>query len=484
MKPQRVIRGYWNLSYTSVLAGLLAIFCIVPSTAASPLQKGSVVAQQMSKYFESLTSRISPAVVEVLVSGYGTEDEENTRPDAPISRQSSLGSGVIVDPNGYIVTNYHVIKGAQRVNVVITPAVGSQSQAPAALHVRARTLPAKIVGFNKTADLAVLKVDATGLPTIPFAKYAQLQQGQLVLAVGSPEGMQNSVTLGLVSSVLRQVDPESPMVYIQTDAAINPGNSGGALVDVDGNLVGLNVSILTKSGGSEGIGFAIPSAIVRFVYQQIRQYGYVRSGDIGADVQTITPALASALALPSDNGVIVSDVAPDGPAAHAGLRPYDRIQTLDGTPIDSVPTFVMGVYLRKSGDRVRLGVLRGNKKLSLVVPVVERKWNPASLLDLADPGKDFVPQLGIIGVDLTPKVADLLSEQRKVSGVIIAATTTNHRADDIGLQYGDIIHALNTGPVVNIQDLRAALKRLKPGDPAALQIERDGRMAFLTFEIE
>ncbi|MGH8233987.1 MAG: trypsin-like peptidase domain-containing protein [Rhodanobacteraceae bacterium] len=484
MKRQLATAGHRNVAFACVLTGFMAAFCAVPATAASSSGHDSAVARQMSDAFESLASRISPAVVEVLVSGYDTEDEENQNPDAPIGRQSSLGSGVIVDPNGYIVTNYHVIKGAQRVNVVITPAIGTQSQAPAALRVRARTLPAKIVGYNRTADLAVLKVDATGLPTVPFAKYAQLQQGQLVLAVGSPEGMQNSVTMGLVSAVLRQIDPESPMVYIQTDAAINPGNSGGALVDVDGNLVGLNVSILTKSGGSEGIGFAIPSAIVRFVYQQIRQYGYVRSGDIGADVQTITPALASALALPSDTGVIVSDVAPEGPAARAGLRPYDRIQTLDGTPIDSVSTFVMSIYLRKSGDRVDLEVLRGNKKMSLTVPVVERKRNPASLLDLANPDKDLVAQLGIVGIDLTPRVADLLSEQRTDSGVVVAATTTSHRAEDIGLQYGDIIHSLNTDPVGTVTDLRAALKRCTPGNPAALRIERDGRMTFLTFEIE
>jgi serine protease Do len=480
MTPRRATAGHSQ----TLLAGLLAIFCAVPAIAAVPPDHDSALARQMSNAFESLASRISPAVVEVLVSGYDTEDEEDRSPGAPIGRQSSLGSGVIVDPSGYIVTNYHVVKGAQRVNVVITPPAGAQSQAFAALRVRARTLPAKIVGFSRAADLAVLKVDATGLPTVPFARYARLRQGQLVFAVGSPEGMQNSITMGLVSAVLRQIDPESPMVYIQTDAAINPGNSGGALVDVDGNLVGLNVSILTKSGGSEGIGFAIPGAIVEFVYRQIRQYGYVRSGDIGADVQTITPALASALALPSDTGVIVSDVVPGGPAAHAGLQPYDRIQTLDGTPVDSVPTFVMNIYLRKSGDSVDLGILRGGRKMSLTVPVVERAQGPASILDLADPGKDMVAQLGIVGIDLTPKLANLMAEQRTDSGVVVAATTASARADEIGLQYGDIIHSFDTFPVTDVDDLRAALKRSTPGDPAVLQIERDGRMTFLTFEIE
>src|SRR6185312_1392644 len=255
--------------------------------------------------------------------------------------------------------------------------------------------------------------------------------GQLVLALGSPIGLQNSVSLGLVSSVLRQDDPESPMVYIQTDAAINPGNSGGALVDVDGNLVGINSSILTKSGGNEGIGFAIPSGIVQFVYDQIRQYGYVRNGYIGATVQAITPELAAALALPetSLHGVIVSDVFPDSPAAGAGLQPYDRIVSIDGADVDSVPAFAMNIYLRGNGDRVRLGVARGNKTLSIVVPVKEVKPGPSGLADLADPGKNLIPQLGIVGVDLSHDVADFVGQPRIDSGVVIAATTTDQRAD-------------------------------------------------------
>jgi serine protease Do len=343
-----------------------------------------------------------------------------------------------------------------------------------------------VVGYSEQADLAVLKVDATGLPTIAFAKYTQLRQGQVVLALGSPIGLRNSVSLGLVSSVLRQDDPESPMVYIQTDAAINPGNSGGALVDVDGNLVGINTSILSQSGGNEGIGFAIPSGVVRFVYDQIRQYGYVRNGYIGATVQAITPELAAALALPaaSLHGVIVADVAPDSPAAAAGLQPYDRIVSIDGADVDSVPAFTMNIYLRGNGDQVRLGVARDDKTLSIVVPVKEVKPGPAGLADLADPGTNLVPELGIVGVDLTQDVADFVAQPRIDSGVVVAATTTDQRADDIGLEFGDIIHAVDAKPVANMDDLQAVLRSLKPGDPAVLQVERDGRLRLLTFAID
>lgn len=465
-----------------LVRAIVVVVCTLPAAAlAAPAASGPLHA--MSQAFESLTSRTSPAVVEILVRGYGPDDPESAAPDAPIGPVGSQGSGVIVDPNGYIITNYHVISGEQEVKVVITPTQGREAQAPAALRQHSRILPAKVIGFSKRADLAVLKVDATGLPTIAFAKYRQLRQGQVVLALGSPIGLQNSVSLGLVSSVLRQDDPESPMVYIQTDAAINPGNSGGALVDVDGNLVGINSSILTQSGGNEGIGFAIPSGIVQFVYEQIRQYGYVRNGYIGATVQSITPELAAALALPerSVHGVIVADVTPGSPAANAGLQPYDRIVSIDGSEVDSVPAFAMNIYLRGKGDRVRLGVARGATNLTLTVPVKEVGPIPTSLADLANPATDMVPALGIVGINLSVDVEGLIAPPRIDSGVVVTSTLIGQRAETIGLQPGDIIHALNAKPIDGMASLRSALHKLQPGDPAVLQFERDSRLRLMTF---
>jgi serine protease Do len=421
----------------------------------------------MSQSFESLVERVSPAVVEIFVSGYGADESEHGKTSSAISRQKSLGSGVIVDPDGYIVTNYHVVEGAQRVNVLITPRPDSESQVNAALRPQLRALPAKVLGFSKSADLAVLKVDATGLPTVPFARYTAVRQGELVLAIGNPEGLQNTVTMGLVSSVMRQVDPDSPMVYIQTDAAINPGNSGGALVDMEGNLVGINSSIFTQSGGSEGLGFAIPSGIVRFVYQQIRQYGRVRRPGMGIDVQSVTASLAEALRLPTESGVIVADVVPGGPAASAGLKISDLIESIDGAPVANASSFAMDMYLLQIGEPAHLGIVRDGKKLTLDVPVTEENPGVEQIADLIDPEKDLISPLGVFGIPLTAQVAALIPEPRINSGVVVAGTTSNDRSGDIGLQVGDIIHQVNAASVNSVDALRGRLRSQArgPGRP-------------------
>lgn len=463
------------------------MFCFLAATVAAA-QPAPDPLRQMSRSFEALVARVSPTIVEVFVSGYGPADAEDdagsSSSSSPIGRQRSLGSGVIVDANGYILTNYHVVEGAERVSVLVTPRGNSGSQVTAALHPEPTALPAKILGFSKSADLAVLKVDATGLPTVPFASYTHVRQGELVLAFGNPEGLHNTVTMGLVSSVLRQVDPESPMVYIQTDAAINPGNSGGALVNMEGELVGINSSIFTKSGGSEGLGFAIPSGIARFVYQQIRQYGRVRRPGIGIKVQSITASLAQALQLPARTGVIVSDVLPGSPAEGAGLKISDLIESVNGAPIMNAPSFVMSTYLLRIGGSARLGLLRDGKPLTLSVAVVEENPGVERIADLVDPEKDLVSQLGIFGIGLSARVAELIPEPRIGSGVVVAGTTEDHRADDVGLAVGDIVHAVNGKPVSSIGGLRSAVAAVKPGDPVALQIERDGRLMFLTFEAD
>ena len=438
----------------------------------------------MSKSFENLVRRVSPAVVEVLVTGYGTGEEDDQQPSSGVGRERSLGSGVIVDPDGYIITNFHVVKGADRVRVVLTPTVGDESQPIAMLKSKGRILNAQIVGVSKVIDLAVLKVEATGLPTLPLGRYDQIHKGQVVLAFGSPEGLENSVTFGLVSSVLRQPDPDDSMVYIQTDAAINPGNSGGPLVDVDGNVLGIDTFIYSKSGGNEGIGFAIPSGIVRYAYEEIRRFGRVRRRTIGADLQSLTPDLITGLGLSETQGVIVSDVDPGGPAETAGLHVQDLIVAIDGMPVDSVPIFVLSLYLRTSGDHVSLEVMRGPQKLTLHVPVIEPTHDLSRLADLSDPRKDLIARLGIVGATITPDVAELLGGLRIRRGVIVTATVANRLAVDSGLQEGDVIHSFNRTQIKSVDDLRSAFSHLQPGDPAVLQIERNGKLTYLTFEME
>ncbi len=452
-----------------------------------PAKAGVDVIHDMSAAFESLVKRVSPAVVEVLVTGYGSGDEDEddkSGSPSPFGRERSLGSGVIIDPDGYIVTNFHVVKGADRVRVVLTPQAGEDGEAPAMLKSKGRILNARIVGASKTIDLAVLKVEATGLPTLPFAHYDRLHKGEVVLAFGSPEGLENSVTFGLVSSVLRQPDPDDPMVYIQTDAAINPGNSGGPLVDVEGEVVGIDTFIYTKSGGNEGIGFAIPSGIARYAYEQIRKYGRVRRRTIGADLQSLTPDLAGGLGLTETPGVVVADVDEGGPAAHAGLRVGDVIASIDGMPVDNVALFTLSLYLRTTGDKVALQIVRGTKRLEMTVPVLEPVHDLSRLSDLSNPATDLIPRLGIIGTTINREIEELVGPLRIASGVLVTATVANRLAVDSGLQEGDVIHAFNRVPIKNMDELRAEFGKLKPGDPAALQVERNGKLTFLTFEME
>src|SRR5262249_19117203 len=236
-------------------------------SAASPLRP-------LEAELEDITARGSPAVGQVLGTGYGAVDAGAPVLSAAVSRQLRLGSGVIVDPSGYIMTSAHVIKGAQRIQVVLTkPARGVDDPSPPLAE--ESVLPATVVGFTSHFDLALLKVEVTDLPTLPFADFWRVSQGQVVIAIGSPWGLDNSVTMGIISSTRRQAKPDSLVVSVQTDATINPGSSGGALVDLDGRLVGINTLILSEAGGSEGLGFAIPAPIVGLVYESLREKGRV-----------------------------------------------------------------------------------------------------------------------------------------------------------------------------------------------------------------
>src|SRR5262249_16831468 len=230
-----------------------------------------------------------------------------------------VGSGFVIDPEGYIVTNAHVVNGAQHVQVIVPPANADGSLATA-LSPRMTMVPARIVGITTEIDLAVLKVDDVKLPALPLATYTQVRQGETVFAFGSPGGLRNTLTHGLVSAVARQTDPDSPLIYVQTDAPINPGNSGGPLVNTRGEVVGVNTFILSQSGGNEGLGFAIPCATARTVFRQIKQYGQLRRQEVGMSIQTITPAMAAALGLAREYGLIVSDVWPRGPPGAGGLQ--------------------------------------------------------------------------------------------------------------------------------------------------------------------
>jgi serine protease Do len=422
-------------------------------------------------------------VVQILVTGFGPVEGSRGDTSLVLGKQQSIGSGVIIDPDGYIVTNAHVLRGAHRVQVNIPAAAIDETPDGSLISGRGHTMEARIVGSDTDIDLALLKIEARGLPALPLGDYNRLRQGEVVFAFGSPEGLQDSVTMGVVSAAARQPDADSPMVYVQTDAPINPGSSGGPLVNVDGELVGINTFILTEGGGNEGLGFAIPSAIVGFAYPQLRRYGHVHRGETGIAVQAITPGLAAGLKLPSDWGVIVSDVAPGSPADAAGLKVQDIITSIDGRPADNLPSVGTRLFMRRGGERIKLSVLRGTEKLSFDILVVELPHDVDRLADLADPNKSLVSKLGIVGVEIDPKLAATLPGLRVSSGVIVAARPADPSVDT-SLTAGDVIHAINGVEVDTMAALRSALDRLASNTSVVLQIERDGRLMFVSFELD
>jgi serine protease Do len=436
---------------------------------------------QFNDALEALAAKVSPAVVQILVTGYGPLHEESRSETALIVRQHAVGSGVIVDASGYIMTNAHVVEGAQRIRVAL-PLPGDSGR-PVPIGKR-RVLEARLVGVHKDTDLALLKVEGNDLPTLALMAQQRPRPGQLVFAIGSPEGLQGSVTMGVVSAVSRQPDPEKPITYIQTDAPINPGNSGGPLVDMNGSVVGINTFILSSGGGSEGLGFAIPARIVDFVYHSLRKYGHVHRVEIGAVAQEITPTLADGLKLAQHWGVVVADVKPEGPAEAAGLQVQDIVLTADDRRIETLPQLSSALYLHRLDQVLKLEVLRGEQKKILYVPALEHRDQMDQLFDAADPDKSLVPRLGILATDLTPDLRNLIGSLRISSGVVVLGRAADLITPDTGLQTGDLIHALNTKSITSMDALRAAVLALKTGDPVVLQVERSDGLTYLSFEME
>jgi serine protease Do len=432
---------------------------------------------------QALVQRVGPSVVQINVSGYALADAAgSSTADTLLERQRSTGSGVIVDPAGFIVTNFHVVSGARRVQVVLPPTGGTRTDS-SIVRPRGRMLDATIVGVDEETDLAVLRVNATGLSAATFGDSDVLRAGQIVCAFGSPLGLENSMTMGVVSAVGRQLAADDPMVYIQTDAPINPGNSGGALVDVQGRVVGINTLILSQGGGNEGLGFAAPSNIVRTVFEQIRRWGRVKRGTIGVATQTITPTLAAALKLPQDSGVILADVFPEEPGAAAGLRVGDIVLSLDGKPMENGRQFDVNLYRRAAGDIAVMEVQRDANRLRVEVAIAEREGDPTKFSDLVTPERNLVERLGILGLNLDATLAGAVGGVRGTGGVLVAARALNTGAE-YGLEVADVILAVNGTPVTSLADLRSTIGRLPANSPCALQVQREGQLLFLSFEIE
>jgi serine protease Do len=462
---------------------VFALSSVYASSAQSQAGSRSADLSRLSRSLESVVATISPAIVQIRATAYGPVSRGSSATGALLGTQRSTGSGVILSPDGYIVTNAHVVDGGRRFVVVIPRPVAAGVPARSALAPVSQEVPASLIGTDAETDLAVLKVEQTDLPFARLGDSDSLAPGQVVLAFGSPFGLASSVTMGVVSAVGRQLRDEDRMVYIQTDTPINPGNSGGPLVTTDGAVVGINTLIFTQSGGSVGVGFAAPGNIVRFVYDQIRTNRRVRRGEIGVFAQTITPAIAAALKLPRDWGVVLGDVYPNSPAARAGLRINDVILSLNGKPMENGRQFDVNLYRRPIGGSVDLEVGRGLQRTTIRVPVVERRDEEDRFRDLVTPEQNLIPRLGILGLDLTPELARGLPGLRSPHGVIVAVVASGD-GDESDLLPGDVIHGVNGSSVRTLSDLRGAVGQIAADSAAVLQVGRRGRLRFVTAVLE
>lgn len=468
-----------------------------PAPAAAALDDNNVSALlSLDHAMEALAARVTPAVVNVTVTSRRNEqanasgpadndgnDNDNNQnplqqffgPNGPFGRQfgqqfgpqfrmqpqqpqieHGLGSGVIISPDGYIITNNHVIDGATDIRVTLTDK---------------RILPAKLIGADPLTDLAVIKINADNLPSVPLGDSTQLHPGQTVLAFGNPLGFTFTVTRGIVSALNRAnpfaQDRRAPGEFIQTDAAINPGNSGGPLVNAHGQVVGINTFLVSENGGFSGMGFAIPTQIVKPTVDSLIKYGKVNHGYIGIGISDVTPDEAKFFNLNNASGAVVTQVEPNSPGAKAGLKVGDVITELDGKTVSDAGELQVQVGEKQPGTTLQLEALRDGKSINMPVTLEAMgKGEHGSDSAEASHGK---PRWGLGLGDLTPDLRQQLQAGDDVHGAVIEQVTPGSPADNAGLQQGEVITEVNRQPVHSAADVQKALSSVaKDGDALVL----------------
>ncbi|HZA37822.1 MAG TPA: Do family serine endopeptidase [Candidatus Baltobacteraceae bacterium] len=385
-----------------------------------------------------------------------------------------LGSGVIVSADGYILTANHVVAKADEIMV--------------GLGAELRRYKANKVGTDPGTDLALLKIDEKNLPAITFADSEKARAGDVVLALGNPFGLRQTVTMGIISAVGRGgmgiVDYEN---FIQTDAAINMGNSGGALVDTEGRLLGINTAIFTRTGGSQGVGFAIPSNLARDVMQSLREKGRVVRGYIGTSVQTLTPELADAFKLKELSGALVGEVSPKSPAEKAGIKSGDVITSVNGKKIGDARELRLMIGSMAPGTKVKIEVNREGQKKTFGVDLAEMPAAAAEPAPEASPEQGAEPEKstvfgGIVVADVTADVREALTLPKEIQGAVIVAIDTASPAAQAGLRMGDVIQEVNKQPVKNAKDLVALSNKLKPTEKILMRVYSQGRSGYVALE--
>jgi serine protease Do len=457
--------------------------------AASAMDNNSVEAlTALDHAMEAVASRVTPAVVNVAVtsrssSKLATSDgqmqglppglQQFFGPMLQLPSQPQIehgvGSGIIISPDGYIVTNDHVVDGATSIKVTLNDR---------------RILSAKVVGADKLTDLAVLKVNASDLPTIVWGDSTKLQPGQTVLAFGSPFGyFQFSVTRGIVSAVNRpnpySDDARKPGGYIQTDAAINPGNSGGPLVNAHGELVGINTFIISNSGSFAGAGFAIPSQIVRATTEQLIKSGKVEHGYLGIGMNDVTPDNAHFFNLQDATGAIVSQVTPDSPASRVGLHTGDVISQLNGQKILNGSALQVAVSEMAPGTKIALGIIRDAKPLTLNLTVGQFHGNSEVA---SNDGEDNQPsgKVGLAVSNLTPEARQQFDIPEQVHGVVVQNVRPASPADDAGIQPGDVILEIDRKPAESASQFADELHQNQDGKDFLMLVWSKGNSSYRT----
>jgi serine protease Do len=458
--------------------------------AAPPIDDAKVAPLlDLDRAVENVVDRVNPAVVNVAVtSRVDPRDAQNTGGDeggdgdgSPFFRffgmrppqnqgpqlEHGIGSGAIISPDGYIVTNDHVVDGAVEVRVT--------------LHDR-RVLTAKVIGKDKLTDLAVIKVDAQNLPSIPWGDSTKLHPGQTVFAFGSPFGyFQFSVTRGIVSGLNRPnpfaQDRRKPGGFIQTDAAINPGNSGGPLVDARGEVVGINTFLISNSGSFAGAGFAIPSQLAHATVDALIKNGVVHHGYLGISISDVTPENAKFFGLKDIAGALVSQVTPDGPGAKGGLHSGDVVQAVNQTPVQGASDLQLAVSEIAPGTSITLHIIRDAKPMEIKVTVGEFK-QPGKTEEAADSSRDTGGVLGVSVTDLTPDIRDQISAPRQLKGAVVQDVRPGSPAEDAGLGKGDVITEINRHPVSSASELSHQVHSLPKGDDVLLLVWSQGNSTY------
>jgi serine protease Do len=382
-------------------------------------------------------------------------------------RGTGQGSGVIVSPDGYILTNNHVIDGARTVAITLPDK---------------REFSGKIIGADPKTDLAVVKIDGQNLPGVSWGDATKLQVGEYVLAVGNPFGLNSTVTLGIVSALGRgHMGITQYEDFIQTDAAINPGNSGGALVNIKGELVGINTAIFSQTGGYQGVGFAVPTSMSKPIYESLVKNGKVVRGFLGVSIQDLTHDLAKSFGIKDGKGALISDVGDESPAGQAGLKQGDIVTTYQGAPIEDAVALQREVTKTAVGTKVTIQVVRDGHEKQLTVTIGEQP--ETTKIAKAETGETGYAFAGVAVQDLDRDTARQLGVKEKSQGVMVTAVEQDSVAENAGVMRGDVIREVNRQPVKSVKDFEKVSSGIKKGENILILIDRRGNALFLSAKV-